>query len=735
MGPSIKVADSALPFHYSSAMEGIMADIAHTGLGEIAPASSPEARAAFRWLTQSRSGLLIAWAGIAALLLTAALCVHTFWFPFLSGWSARTYFLAGSAIVWLPLLLLFLDSEETLAEGPRLALPLLTLSILVTLATVSVLPGTRAILVGKDQSLAIAGQVLVVVVLVLVFIPRIVSGAQFASAKKKDMEGRARLHLPGEAEGELAKAEERRRENADAEAVGALLVTTSVVLITILAYAAGRWSDQRGLLNSAGIGISVATIALFAVTVFVDRLPDSPPVRPLRRAMRGASSYFGWLAAFYDAIDTLLVRIGAHAAGMEHRKTRTRYFILASTQTSLCVLAWFLPPPLGLLPAALGFVLALSISRLWSWVEDDRALAVITRFNPKAPIRVGFREDFRDETLLAFIFVLILIPIAMMQAHVSQMFGGPLFENSQENKFGAWIGYLGFELAKALPVVDWADIYSLSGGEDVMRPTRPIGMHAVFAARAMVDLVLIAALLQAISISSRNRQQKALYAVNQIQRLDEIIERRELARVLARPEAEWFDEGVIDFRHYDRPRLNELRSTSHDPRVRVFVERILKESGERFEAAVQVLARLANHRASEAELADALKAVQLEHDTKEHVVSAPDLVEVLDSLRNIGGLKAIKTAIIDLSLRLEPAEESADLLELTMFGAGRDRFQYTRLHAAKALTDLSARLNDRERVRELLHKVNRAPEDTFGARVFVPNALRQALQERLRELA
>ncbi|UPT63437.1 MAG: hypothetical protein M0D54_02410 [Hyphomonadaceae bacterium JAD_PAG50586_4] len=377
----------------------------------------------------------------------------------------------------------------------------------------------------------------------------------------------------------------------------------------------------------------------------------------------------------------------------------------------------------------------MSISRLWSWVEDDRALAVITRFSPKAPIRVGFREDFRDETLLGFIFVLILIPIAMMQAHASQMFGEPLFENSQDDRFGPWIGYLGFELAKALPVVDWADIYSLSEGADVMRPTRPIGMHAVFAARAMVDLVLIAALLQAISISSRNRQQKALYAINQIQRLDEIIERRELSRALARPENEWFDEGVIDFRHYDRARLNELRSTSQDQRVRSFVERILRESGEAFEAAIEVLTRLASHRAPESELADALKAVRIEHDAKEHAVTAPDLVEVLDSLRNIEGMKAIKVAIIDLAMQLDPPNETADLLELAMFGAGRDRFQYTRLHAAKVLTDLSARLNDRERLRELLHQLNTAPDDTFGARVFVPNALRQALQERLRELA
>ncbi|UPT63439.1 MAG: hypothetical protein M0D54_02420 [Hyphomonadaceae bacterium JAD_PAG50586_4] len=102
-----------------------MADITHSGVADIAGTPSPEARAAFRWFTGTRTGLLIAWAVLAALLLTAVLCAHTFWHPFLASWTARVYFLAATIILWLPLLLLFLDSEETLAEGPRLALPFL----------------------------------------------------------------------------------------------------------------------------------------------------------------------------------------------------------------------------------------------------------------------------------------------------------------------------------------------------------------------------------------------------------------------------------------------------------------------------------------------------------------------------------------------------------------------------------------------------------------------------------
>src|SRR5690606_1198049 len=130
--------------------------------------------------------------------------------------------------------------------------------------------------------------------------------------------------------------------------------------------------------------------------------------------------------------------IGASVAGMGHETILRRYGILAGTLTCLTLLAWHLPPPLGLVPAVVGFVIAIAVSRLWGWVEDDRALAAMTEYRYDAPYRVGFREDFRDETLLGFIFLFLLLPISMMQLHEGKVFGSELFAGADHKSFFEW---------------------------------------------------------------------------------------------------------------------------------------------------------------------------------------------------------------------------------------------------------------------------------------------------------
>ncbi len=244
-----------------------------------------------------------------------------------------------------------------------------------------------------------------------------------------------------------------------------------------------------GLQNGVGVGIAACVMGLFAIVIFLDWIAEAAPVRAASQAVRGFSRRVSGLAKFYNLIDTVLVRIGAHAAGMEHREIGSRYFVLSGTMLAMAVLAWNLPAPLGLVPASIGLLLALSVSRLWSWVEDDRNLASITRFNPDAPVKVGFREDFRDETLLGFLFVLLIIPIALMQTDKG-VFGSQLFDvknGADKANLDLWVGYYGFELAKALPVIDWADIYKLQPGDDL-----PLGMvllHVVHGPDPVVRVV------------------------------------------------------------------------------------------------------------------------------------------------------------------------------------------------------------------------------------------------------
>src|SRR5262249_30385192 len=95
-----------------------------------------------------------------------------------------------------------------------------------------------------------------------------------------------------------------------------------------------------------------------------------------------------------------------------------------------------------------------------------------------------------------------------------------------------WFGFFGVELAKAVPIVDWAEIYNIRPGNDLIQFNSAPAKHTVFLARAMVDLVLIASLLQAIGIATRNRNQKRLFAAGHITRLDEIVERSEMIKAV-----------------------------------------------------------------------------------------------------------------------------------------------------------------------------------------------------------
>ena len=76
------------------------------------------------------------------------------------------------------------------------------------------------------------------------------------------------------------------------------------------------------------------------------------------------------------------------------------------------------------------------------------------------------------------------------------------------------------------------------------------------------------------------------------------------------------------------------------------------------------------------------------------------------------------------------AYDVANMFDLIMFGAGRDIFQYTRIEAAKLLTDLTPRLTDCHQLRELIEAVATQRAAAFGSSQFVPDALLQALHIR-----
>ncbi len=242
-----------------------------------------------------------------------------------------------------------------------------------------------------------------------------------------------------------------------------------------------------------------------------------------------------------------------------------------------------------------------------------------------------------------------------------------------------------------------------------------------------------------LSVTLRTRQQKALYATRQIDRLDELVEREELKRALARPERGWFN-GAVDFRHYNPDRLRELHSNTTDARRKRFIETIFERGGRDVGYAVAVLEKLAKRRATVEELEQTFATVRLEHQSDVNHLGAMDLEGVFDNLRGVEGLRAFKYSLLDFAEEIGfveeqgPPTELAELLELVTFSPRRDQFQYTRLHAASVLTKIVPRISEADRLSKLLANLKAARQEIFGASHRVPDLLERALIERLREI-
>ncbi|MCA8902066.1 MAG: hypothetical protein KDA53_12535, partial [Hyphomonas sp.] len=280
------------------------------------------------------------------------------------------------------------------------------------------------------------------------------------------------------------------------------------------------------------------------------------------------------------------------------------------------------------------------------------------------------------------------------------------------------------------PIVDWAEIYNFGqpptdGSTDLITMGSVASQHAVFMARSTVDLVLIASLLQAISISGRNRQQKRLYKAGTdpenwyrpglIDRLDIFVERTELRRacmaVLNR-KAPWPDRNttaeqanklhfdlkklrqpnLVDFRRYNSDRLAQLHGELKDPVARAFIAAIAFERPD-FDLAPRIvlLDNLAERKAPESELYTLLDRVRSD------IVDAPSSGDVsVDQLRSIlfhsakrAGLQEFKHQVIGLMKDSKPGREAIEALADVAGRSNPDAYQYTRKSAVHAIREIA----------------------------------------------
>lgn len=637
--------------------------------------------------------------------------------------------------------LVFRDTSENFAHGPKPILPSLSIATLIAATAFIVTYKADTAFAASMHAFAAPDEILIycyVAFLIPLLIMALNAGlmSSFQEKARKEIEAKR-------ASSDAAVDADRE----DAEAMGALLATLAIAALSLLATSAARWGEALQLQALYGVGLSAFVVGIFGIVIFLEPLSQMGFVAGLSRPLRWVSRRARFLASFYGALDEFLVRIGAVMVGMEHRSMWSRYSVLATTLACLSVCGWFLPPPHGLVPALIALILALAVSRLWSWVEDDRALAALTGFNRDAPYRTEMREDYRDETLLGFIFVFALMPIIMYQIHHSPAFEATdgIFNvpEDQQHSFIDWLGFFGIELAKAVPIVDWAEIYNIGkpGSDPIISMRGAYSQHAVFLARITVDLVLIAALLQAIGISNRNRQQKRLYNAGAmpnnrhhpglIDRLDPFVERTELQRAIlgtTRKNAPPFRTEIdgrfarnkvydlfllqrndlIDFRRYNTERLQELYHGSSDPRLRSFIAALEADRpGFTLKTRIQLLETLAENNRDEAALynVQAKLVEDYRYRPSETDISIDQLRTILLNTQERSGLREFKLKIIDLMRDVAIAGSVVDVestIEFLVDIAGRsnpDAFQYTRAKAVVACADLVTQLKDERLLR------------------------------------
>tara|TARA_R110002051_G_scaffold34046_1_gene75765 strand:+ start:5638 stop:7977 length:2340 start_codon:yes stop_codon:yes gene_type:complete len=314
--------------------------------------------------------------------------------------------------------------------------------------------------------------------------------------------------------------------------VGAFLFGGIVGLASWAGRVSSLPSDMSLLIN---LTIMFSVVAVFVAFIFIPHIARFLNSLSARNSDGSTPAAAGWPiqapALMVSYLDSILVHIVAPLTGAtQHGRGVPHGFVLLSL-LPLTALGFVLAPPYGLIPIILGVLMIIALGRRWAWIEEDRETASRLLKTSSPEIQVGFENDLKDEALLGYATLFIFVPLALYQINGSTN----VFEiHEVQNPFIAWLAFFGAELAKAVPFVDWWEIYNVDlnspvtgvimdiGGHET---TAPLAKHLTFAARAMVDLVIMAALLQAIGIWQRTRTQRHLFEIGHVNHFDPFAER------------------------------------------------------------------------------------------------------------------------------------------------------------------------------------------------------------------
>lgn len=379
-----------------------------------------------------------------------------------------------------------------------------------------------------------------------------------------------------------------------------LLALVGLVTYLTIEYAPGAFertqrphgTDPRGVIAVETGYLTVGIVALLALMVaFEPHIADvfsggnsssrgrwlaqqSGFVRSVAELLLSAGgTLWRFPSQLWSFLDYLFARPIALLAGATQHGAARRYGWGALVMITSVAAGLLSPPPLGLCGVGVGILAVLSIVRRWSWIEADRERFLIERGDRQEARRIGFGEDLRDEALVALTLLFVLIPLGLRQIQLGTCTAGSehcafIVEGEAElpsdllAQFLAWLGYFGAEMAKSLPFVDWSEVFQVANDSPI-KPRTTLGAQVVFVMRATLDLLLLAAVLQAVRIAGRLRNQRTAFEAGRLPILEPFAEARELRRAaadmddaLGLPLSE--QPGIHRFPDYDVGRLREL---------------------------------------------------------------------------------------------------------------------------------------------------------------------------------
>lgn len=336
-----------------------------------------------------------------------------------------------------------------------------------------------------------------------------------------------------------AKAEEeafkRKVLRADAISAPSFWVAAAILgsIVALASWAAEvSGNESAALASNLTFFVTLGVIALFVAFIFLPHLvryldqAGDKDADSGRVAAQGINIVtFPAQAASY--LDSVLVRLIAPLTGATQKGRGVPHSFVLLSIIPLTGLGFVLAPPFGLIPIALGMLMVIALGRRWAWIEEDRETASRLLKTESPEIQVGFENDLKDEALLGYACLFLLVPLALHQTYGWQTTAFEITDASRaSNLFFAWLSFFGAELAKAVPFVDWWEIYQVDLSPPIEAAAgNPLGKHLTFAARAMVDLVIMAALFQAIAIWQRSRAQKKLYQIGHVNHFEPFAEK------------------------------------------------------------------------------------------------------------------------------------------------------------------------------------------------------------------